>query len=89
MQMMRQTLLRLAKGEFGMRLEVWRRRATVDAFAAHRRAQQRLEERMRRQMHQAGLRTLRQVMAGMVHGEEDGQSMGASVCTRIAAVDAE
>ena len=62
-------MIRLMKGEMGLRVEVWRQAVKMDAYAKHAELQAALEAQMKAQGQGAGLRMLRQIMLRMVKGE--------------------
>ena len=62
-------MVRLMKGEYAMRLEMWRMAMKMDAYARHEELQAALEAQMAAQGQGAGLRQLRQILARMVKGE--------------------
>merc|ERR1719482_673476 len=69
LRQLRQIMVRLMKGEVGMRVEIWRTGVKMDAYARHRELQAALEAQMQAQGQGAGLRQLRQIMMRMVKGE--------------------
>merc|ERR1719502_1001970 len=69
LRQLRQIMVRLMKGEVGMRVEVWRMGVKVDAYAKYEAMQAALEAQMKAQGQGAGLRQLRQIMMRMVKGE--------------------
>merc|ERR1719502_1598566 len=69
LRQLRQIMVRIMKGEGGMRVEIWRTAVKMDAYAKHRELQAALEAQMQAQGQGAGLRQLRQILARMVKGE--------------------
>jgi len=69
MRQLRQILKRLAKGEIGLRLEIWGQEKKRSAHAAHAAMRASLELQMKANSQEAGLRQLRQIMARMARGE--------------------
>merc|ERR1719502_1954241 len=69
LRQLRQIMVRMMKGEVGMRVEIWRTAVKMDAYAKHRELQAALEAQMQAQGQGAGLRQLRQILARMVKGE--------------------
>merc|ERR1719353_720319 len=69
LRQLRQIMVRIMKGEVGMRVEIWRTAVKMDAYAKHRELQAALEAQMQAQGQGAGLRQLRQIMVRMVKGE--------------------
>ena len=62
-------MVRIMKGEVGMRVEIWRMGVKMDAYAKYEAMQAVLEAQMKAQGQGAGLRQLRQIMMRMVKGE--------------------
>merc|ERR1719324_343577 len=69
LRQLRQIMVRMMKGEVGMRVEIWRSAVKMDAYAKHRELQAALEAQMQAQGQGAGLRQLRQIMVRLVKGE--------------------
>merc|ERR1719201_2797893 len=69
LRQLRQIMVRIMKGEVGMRVEIWRTAVKMDAYAKHRELQAALEAQMQAQGQGAGLRQLRQILTRMVKGE--------------------
>ena len=69
LRLLKQIMIRLAKGEGAMRLEVWRQHVKMAALKRHRDLQATLEAQMRAQGQEAGLRALKQVMKRLAKGE--------------------
>jgi len=69
LRQLKQVMVRLAKGETAMRLEIWRMSVKMAAYAKHGEMQSALESQMHAQGRGAGLRMLRQVMARQLKGE--------------------
>ena len=65
MRQLRQMLVRLAKGEVAMRVEIWRTGVKVAAYARYEAMHAALEAQMMAQGQGAGLRQLRQIMIRM------------------------
>ena len=59
LRQLRQILVRLVKGEVGLRVEVWRMAVRMWVMEQHKAMQVRLEAQMRGQSHDSGLRLLR------------------------------
>merc|ERR1719240_1601395 len=69
LRQLKQIMVRLMKGEVGMRLEMWRQQVKMDAYARYQEMQAALEAQMKAQGQGAGLRQLRQIMVRLVKGE--------------------
>merc|ERR1719502_2453999 len=66
LRQLRQIMVRMMKGEVGMRVEIWRMGVKMDAYARYEAMQSALEAQMKAQGQGAGLRQLRQIMVRMV-----------------------
>jgi len=66
---LKQVMIRLAKGEIAMRIEIWKTQLKMDAYAKYIEMQAILEGEMETQGRGAGLRMLRQIMARQLKGE--------------------
>lgn len=69
LRQLKQVMIRLAKGEASMRLEIWRNEVIMAAFAKHEAMATQLEHQRQAEGRGAGLRMLRQIMARQLKGE--------------------